>query len=99
MTVTSDFLTGSYSRSTMVAPLKEADIDIFFVLDTKYFHHYNNQNGGPAGLRGFSQRTPLKTSSRRPGISRNGQAVTIRFDDFVVDVVLGFHRQGGGYLI
>src|SRR5947199_6064090 len=27
-----DFLTGSYMRNTMIAPLSDADIDIFFVL-------------------------------------------------------------------
>jgi tRNA nucleotidyltransferase (CCA-adding enzyme) len=35
MTVVDDFLTGSYARSTMIAPLKEADIDIFITLDPK----------------------------------------------------------------
>jgi hypothetical protein len=97
--VLDSFLTGSYSRSTMIAPLTKADIDIFFVLDPKYFHHYNGQNGGQAGLLDFVKRTLLKTYTRTPDISRNGQAVTIRFDDFVVDVVPGFNRQGGGYLI
>lgn len=47
LVVLDSFLTGSYSRSTMIAPLKEADIDIFIVLDSKYFYHYDNgQNGG-----------------------------------------------------
>lgn len=99
ITVNDSFLTGSYARSTMISPLNEADIDIFFVLDNKYFHHYNNQNGGPAGLLDFVKRTLLKTYTSTPGISRNGQAVTIRFTDFVVDVVVGFNRNGGGYLI
>jgi len=36
--VLDSFLTGSYSRSTMIAPLKEADVDIFFVLESKYFY-------------------------------------------------------------
>jgi len=45
------------------------------------------------------KRTLRKTYTRTPDISRNGQAVTIRFDDFMVDVVPGFHRKGGGYLI
>jgi hypothetical protein len=94
-----DFLTGSYSRSTMIAPLKEADIDIFCVLESRYYHHYNGQNGGPAGLLDLTKRTLLKTYTRTPDVSRNGQAVTIRFDDFVVDVIPGFNRQGGGYLI
>lgn len=100
LTVTDSFLTGSYSRSTMIAPLKEADIDIFFVLDSQYFHRYNDgQNGGQAGLLDLVKRTLRRTYTKTPDISRSGQAVTIRFDDFMVDVVPGFNRQGGGYLI
>src|SRR5437763_1167291 len=49
LTVEDSFLTGSYSRQTMIAPLKEADVDVFVTLDAKYFHNYNNgQNGGQA---------------------------------------------------
>lgn len=99
LSVNDSFLTGSYSRHTMIAPLKEADVDIFVVLPPNYFHHYNGTNGGQAGLLDFVKRTLLKTYTRTPDIGRNGQAVTIRFDDFVVDVVPGFLRQGGGYLI
>jgi hypothetical protein len=33
MTVIDSFLVGSYQRSTMVSPLKEADVDIFAVMD------------------------------------------------------------------
>lgn len=92
-TVLEDFQTGSYARSTMIAPLSEADIDIFVVLDPGY-HRY-----GPAGLLDLTKRTLLSTYTRTPDISRNGQAVTIRFSDFVIDVVPGFYRNGGGYLI
>lgn len=92
-TVLEDFQTGSYARSTMIAPLAEADIDIFVVLDPGY-HRY-----GPAGLLDLAKRTLLSTYTRTPDISRNGQAVTVRFSDFVVDVVPGFYRNGGGYLI
>lgn len=100
LVVRDSFLTGSYPRSTMIAPLKEADIDIFIVLDSKYFYHYDNgQNGGQAGLLDLVKRTLRKTYTRTPDISRNGQAVTIRFEDFVIDVVPGFKREGGGYLI
>ncbi len=100
LTVLDDFLTGSYSRQTMIAPLNEADIDIFAVLDSKYFHRYNQgQNGGQAGLLDLVKRALQKTYTRTPDISRNGQAVTIRFSDFSVDVVPGFNRSGGGYLI
>lgn len=100
LTVLDSFLTGSYSRSTMIAPLKDADVDVFIVLDSKYFFHYDNgQNGGQAGLLDLVKRTLRKTYTKTPDISRNGQAVTIRFEDFVIDVVPGFDRKGGGYLI
>ncbi|QQS61525.1 MAG: nucleotidyltransferase [Candidatus Moraniibacteriota bacterium] len=93
------FLTGSYSRQTLITPLKEADIDIFFVLNSEHYHHFNGQNGNQAGLLDYVRRTLKKTYTKTPDISRNGQAVTIRFDDFVVDVVPGFKRKGGGFLI
>ena len=99
MTVIDSFLTGSYSRNTLIAPLKKADVDIFMVLDSSYFYHYDGQNGGPGGLLDAIKRTLRKTYTKTPGISRNGQAVTIRFTDFVVDVVPGFNRKEGGFLI
>lgn len=99
LTVLDSFLTGSYSRSTMISPLREADVDVFVVLDTKYFHNYNGQNGGQAGLLDMVKRALLRTYTKTPKISRSGQAVTITFTDFQVDVVPGFYRQGGGFLI
>ena len=83
----------------MIAPLAEADIDIFTVLDPRYFHFYDGKNGGPSGLLDFVKRTLRRTYTKTPDISRSGQAVTIRFTDFAVDVVPGFVREGGGYLI
>ncbi|MBL9165624.1 MAG: hypothetical protein JNL18_23070 [Planctomycetaceae bacterium] len=93
LTTLDDFLTGSYKRDTLVAPLSQADIDIFVVLHSQYFE----QNGQAALLdkvRGVIARTYPDTK-----ISRAGQAVTIKFSDFYVDVVPGFSRKGGGYLI
>ena len=92
--VQNTFLTGSYARNTMISPLTQADIDVFCVLDNSAFYGYQ-----PAGLLEAVRDTLLKTYTRTPDISRSGQAVSIRFDDFVVDVVPGFNRQGGGYLI
>ena len=37
MDVLDSFLTGSYCRHTMITPLKEADIDIFVVLDPLHY--------------------------------------------------------------
>jgi len=97
--VLDSFLTGSYSRHTLIAPLKDADIDIFVILNSSYFDHYNGQNGGQAGLLDLVKRVLKKTYPKTPDISRSGQAVTIQFTDFIVDVVPAFERQGGGYLI
>jgi len=94
MDVLDSFLTGSYARSTMIAPLVKADIDILIVLDPKYF-----ESDGQASLLDKVKRALLKTYTKTPKISRNGQAVTITFTDFIVDVVPAFNRKGGGYLI
>lgn len=94
MTVSDTFLTGSYRRSTMISPLKEVDVDIFTVLDVK---HYEKNSHGKLlqELRSVLRKTYTKT----PEISQNGQAVTIKFTDFKVDVVPSFYRKGGGFLI
>jgi len=92
--VLTSFLSGSYKRSTMIAPLASSDIDIFVILDPKYYSEYK-----PAGLLDKARNILLKTYPKTPKISRNGQAVTITFTDFTVDVVPGFYRKGGGYLI
>lgn len=94
MKVHDSFLTGSYSRSTMIAPLAKADIDIFVVMDSEYF-----EKNGQAKLLDRVKTVIKKTYTTTPKISRNGQAVTITFTDFVVDVVPGFYRKDGGYLI
>jgi hypothetical protein len=99
LSVNDDFLTGSYVRGTLIPPMSEADADIFVVLDVKYYHHYNGQNGGQAGLLDWIRRNLIKQYPKTPSISRNGQAVTITFDAYKVDVTPAFHKQGGGYLI
>jgi hypothetical protein len=84
----------------MIAPLSEADVDIIMVLHSKYFHNYSDgKNGGQAGLLDLLKSTLRKTYTRTPDISRNGQAVSIKFEDFLIDVVPAFNRSGGGFLI
>lgn len=99
LNVLDSFLSGSYRRQTLIAPLAEADIDVFVVLAPEYFHNYNGQNGGQAALIDRVKRLLKRTYPQTPDISRNGQAVTIRFSDFNVDLVPCFHRSGGGFLI
>ena len=92
--VLDSFLTGSYSRYTMIAPLSEADIDIFVILNPSYC-----EEDGQANLLDRVKRVLSKKYTKTPKISRNGQAVTITFNDFIVDVVPAFNRKGGGFLI
>jgi Second Messenger Oligonucleotide or Dinucleotide Synthetase domain len=94
LTVLTSFVTGSYRRSTLIAPLAKADIDIFVILDAKYY-----SVDGYANLIDRVKRVLKVTYPTTPEISRNGQAVTISFTDFKVDVVPAFYRKGGGYLI
>ena len=96
LTVLDSFLAGSYQRNTMIAPLKEADVDIFVVLDPQYFSRDQNAS---ANLLDKVKRLLQKSYKETTEISRNGQAVTIKFSDFCVDVVPAFNRNGGGYLI
>lgn len=96
--VLDSFLTGSYARHTLIAPLKEADIDVCVVLASSYFTKLGGENP-QAGLLDHIRASLRETYPRTPDISRNGQAVTIRFNDFLVDVVPTFFRQGGGFLI
>lgn len=92
--VLDSFLTGSYRRSTMIAPLNSADVDIFVIMDPKYW-----KSDGQAWLLD-KVKTALQNKYKTTlKISRNGQAVTIAFTDFVVDVVPAFYRNGGGFLI
>ena len=93
-TVLDSFLTGSYRRSTMISPLKDADVDIFIVLDPKYF-----TKPGQEKLLRDVRNSLLTTYTRTPKIRPDGHAVTITFTDFKVDVVPGFRRKGGGFLI
>lgn len=92
--VLDSFLSGSYKRSTMIAPLSSADVDIVTVMDPKYY-----KSDGQAGLLDKTKTALQNHYKTTLKISRNGQAVTITFNDFVVDVVPGFNRKGGGLLI
>lgn len=94
LSVLNSLITGSYKRHTMIAPLTEADIDIFVIMSAEYY-----STDGYASLLDRVRRVLLETYTTTPRVSRNGQAVTITFTDFEVDVVPAFYRQGGGFLI
>jgi hypothetical protein len=86
LTVVDDFLTGSYRRRTLIGPLKRADVDILVVLDNSY------KKRGPRAVLELVKKALLDEYANGTKMSRNGQAVTIAFSDFIVDVVPGFVR-------
>src|SRR5258708_7083628 len=91
LTVLESFLAGSYRRSTMIAPLYTADVDVFIVLDGSYYLRYSGQANGQANLLDLVKRTLRKTYRNTPDISRNGQAVTIQFTDSQFDMMPAFY--------
>ncbi len=86
LTVVDDFLTGSYRRRTLIGPLKRADVDLVVVLDRGY------RKRGPRAVLDLVKKALLAEYPKAPQISRSGQAVTIVFSDFMVDVVPAFVR-------
>jgi hypothetical protein len=86
LTVVDDFLTGSYRRQTLIRPLGRADVDIVVVLDRSY------KDRGPRAVLDLVRSALLSEYKKGPEISRNGQAITITFTDFIVDVVPAFVR-------
>lgn len=95
-TLANSFLIGSYKRHTMIAPLKKADIDVFVVVDDNEWSTYSN---APSQLLTDIRTTLRKTYPDTPTISKSGQAVTITFTDFKVDVVPAFQYRGDSYVI
>ena len=83
LAVRGSFLTGSYRRQTLIAPVRDADVDIVVVLDREY------RRRGPRAVLDLVK-DALRGEYPSSRISRNGQAVTIRFSDFTVDVVPAF---------
>lgn len=83
LVVRGSFLTGSYRRQTLIAPIRDADVDIVVVLDREY------RRRGPRAVLDLVK-DALREEYPSSKVSRNGQAVTIRFSDFTVDVVPAF---------
>ncbi|RWX58064.1 nucleotidyltransferase, partial [Mesorhizobium sp. M4B.F.Ca.ET.089.01.1.1] len=69
--VLESFLTGSYRRNTMIAPLTTADIDVFIVLDPKYYTDQSQH-----ALLSSVMTTLKKRYPKTPKIKPDGQAVT-----------------------
>jgi hypothetical protein len=90
------FPSGSYRRKTMIAPLDEAAIEFCLVLDSRY---YCRDQNGPMTLLERIKETLQKHCNAATAINSNGQAATLAFPDFDVDVVPAVPFQGSSYLI
>ncbi len=86
LTVVDAFLTGSYRRQTLIRPLSRADVDVVVVLDRRY------RKSGARAVLDRTKNALLAEYTKGTRISRNGQAVTITFTDFIVDIVPAFAR-------
>ncbi len=67
--VLDSFLTGSYRRSTMIAPLAEADVDVFVVLDPKHYAPSGQAallDAVRVGLRKTYPKTPKISATAEP---------------------------------
>jgi len=93
MMVLDSFLIGSYRRNTMIAPLQEADVDIVILLAEPHFQ------AGPIGVLDLVRNVLKRSFPTTRDISKDGQAVTIEFSDFHVDVVPAFPWEQGSILI
>ncbi|TEB09084.1 CBASS oligonucleotide cyclase [Pelotomaculum propionicicum] len=86
-TIVDDFLIGSYVRDTACRPIK--DVDIMVVLHWgKYGEYYKNQRGPYALLSAVKE--VLVDAYKTTRIRVDGQAVSMYFSDFTVDVVPAF---------
>jgi hypothetical protein len=59
-----------------------------------FYEYDKKRNGGQLGLLDYVKRVLRKTYIKTPDISRNGQVMTIHFNDFIVDVISEFYRKG-----
>ncbi len=88
------WLTGSYSRQTIVR--QDRDIDVMAAFSVgKYWTNYENNSNAFVSL----LREALNKQYGRSDVSTSGAAVVMAMTVFNVDVVPAFKRTGGGYLI
>jgi hypothetical protein len=87
------FVAGSFRRGTAIQPMSRVDVDVFIVLPE------GPRTSSPNQLLDKTRSALAAKYSETLKISRNGQAVTIRFPDFGVDVIPCFERSSGGVLI
>ena len=92
--VIDSFPIGSYTRRTLIAPLSKATVDLLTIFDCRH-----GPGSGQAALLEEMRAVLRRTYPQSPEINESGQAITIRFKDYRVNVIPGFAHNGVGYLI
>jgi hypothetical protein len=88
------FSIGSFARGTMCEG--ERDIDLMMILDADtYWSRYQNDSSEFL----YACRNTLAKKYTRTDVSSKRVAVVLDFDEIRTEVVPGFARRGGGYLI
>lgn len=88
------WLTGSYSRQTIVRQDRDIDVMASFSV-SRYWSSYEHNSVGFVQL----VRDALNREYGSSDVSRSGAAVVMRMEVFNVDVVPVFARQGDGFLL
>lgn len=88
------WLTGSYSRQTIVRQDRDIDVMACFSHE-KYWEIYRKKSSGLVYL----LREALNNEYGSSDVSSSGAAVVMKMSVFDVDVVPVFQRDGGGYLV
>ncbi|MGO2537105.1 MAG: SMODS domain-containing nucleotidyltransferase [Brachybacterium tyrofermentans] len=92
---TKPVVVGSFARDTIVRP--ERDIDLLVPLN--YSQYKNTAAGDDSQALLYHVRNKLNDRYASTKVSSQQVAVKLDFTDITVDVVPGFPRQGGGYLV
>jgi len=98
--ITGRHIIGSYARDTMINSVEGNDVDIMIVINDRRHGDWINQPNGPMNclqsIKRIIENDPrFKNSEVR--IDKN--AVTIKYEDFSIDVVPAFKDSSGGYRI
>lgn len=95
--VDTTFLTGSYRRHTMIGPPKDIDLVVILNYDEHGEDYCDPDDADELVLERFHR--DLKRSYPNTPIRKDRPAVNLDFSTVGFDVVPGFRRSGGGFLV
>lgn len=88
---------GSWDRNTLIRYLSEGDVDVMVVLHYGNNKHWDNSDGTEQSLNKF--KSILETSYPNTLTRKDENCVTMKLDEFRLDVVPAFKLDSGRYKI